>query len=242
MDVRLKVLLRLLVQGDALDKAVSYAGIAASVAGAIIAMWVGKEYSLSWWIVAGIGVLVLLLRTIWQATALIWRLEEAAKPKLVFGEIVSTERPYKLHGTTRKFEIEITNDSQVILEECCVYLTAIAGHDGSAPCVEQLPRALLTRENENRDGEGRFRLRPKQPKLISLCTRADGPQQEILFGYEGKAEPYWSFSTIQCTDISVTLIAYGAVTPSVIVLRLRVENAHRLCVSKDGPIESNVVP
>ncbi len=232
MRHRLKFLVRLIWHGSVIGLVVTIVGLVLpvlSLAGSLF----GYSGDLPWWTGLAIGAPLFLGATAWTAASKAYDLEEAARPCLVFGEINQTERPHQLHSTIRQFEIEIFNDSQTMLDDCCVNLTQIEPLDRSQPCVDQLPRALLTRGNHERNGEGRFRLRPHQPKRLLLCRRVDGRQQEIDFSYEGKKESYWAFSTIQCVDVIITLEAYGAPTPTIQRLRLSVDsNHHKLHIEK----------
>jgi hypothetical protein len=229
---RLKFLLRLVWRAGVIDRAVTLVGLLLSGLSLAAGLF-GYSGELPWWTGLATGVPLVLAATAWAAIDKAYDLEEGARPCLVFREITQTERPHQLHGTMRQFEIEIFNDSQTMLDDCCIYLTGIEPQDQSQPSLDQLPRALLTKGNDERKAEGRFRLRPHQPKRLIICTRVDGRHQEINFSYEGEKEAYWAFSTIQCVDLVITLEAYGASTPTIQRLRLRVDdNQHRLRIDK----------
>ena len=170
---------------------------------------------------------------------LIWRserekvrvLHEKLRPKLQLQGLKERYESAGLHGFIRHFDLDIINDSGEELDNCLVKILKIEAKDGTAPYTKDLPIALRTQRNAERDGSGRFNLRAKENKIIRLCTRVDGNQREIEFCYE-RSEPHWSYSLRDTRDCNVVIGLYGAPEPTVERLRVQVDADGKLTVSR----------
>lgn len=215
------------------DAVLSLASPILGVLGSTASYASGREVVMPWWAWIPTGFGIGLLAICYALGRKAYLLEREGLPKLVFRGISETERPSQIHRTMRRFEIEIFNDSAVLLSDCVVNLDAMHANDGQIISTDHLPRALLTRQGEAQERrEARFRLRPQQRKFVGILARIDGRQEEIHFSYEGEPERFWSFQLIHCRDLTATIVAYGAETPARASLHITIDDAGRTHVER----------
>jgi len=225
-----------------IDQTVTAIGLIGSIVSTGGVILLGREASPPWWIGLALFMLLFSGGIIYAVLNDNYRLREAARPKLVFRDVSSVSRQWRRTDTTHRFEIEIYNDSTAMLDDCHVRLEALTSNDGRFISNDHLPKSLLTRKDDEATGDrqARFRLRPKQGKLVGICSRPDGPLEDITFCFEGTVEKCLVSELADCKDMTATLVAFGPPTPTSVAVRIFIDASNRLHVEKTEPIGQRV--
>jgi hypothetical protein len=145
---------------------------------------------------------------------------------------------HKLYAKKISISLEIKNDSTENCSNCVVKVEGIRALDGTEPYAAHLPRALRTIRNKERGGIGRFNLRPREVKVIFVCSRTSNKQSEIDIAYEDdNIEPHWGYSLRDTRNCVLSIGIYGPSQPTIIALMLTVDDDGLLHAEIEKPLE-----
>jgi hypothetical protein len=183
----------------------------------------------------------------WFAAYKIWsqereriiKLEEELRPKI---KILGIYEQFNSSNAERVFGLEVKNDSGAEIPNCLAKVTNISlfkidldGRllDYSTAYRRDLPLALRTARNIDRDGGGPFHLRPEETKRIPICTRQDGVGKDLQIAFAPAVPEYYrQIAFVSAGDLEIEI--YGTPNPPKEKLHLSLENGQQLKVTRVG--------
>jgi hypothetical protein len=206
------------------------------------AVFADTKYGQAIWGSLAVCAFVFAAYRFWSAEhASVLSLKEKLRPKI---KVINFQCDFLPLSDGRLFEFEVKNDSGEHLQSCLAVVTAMsptrwAGHRSedsenmASIYLPNLPLALRTVRNLERDGDGPFNLRPGQTKKIAVCSRRDGQFEELRMFFEpGKDSYMYHVPNFKSCDIEISLL--GAPSPTVERFKLGLNDRHQLIVMHNG--------